>query len=134
MGVQVLRVSKTSIKSWILYGPVDQALKTTCQADSVRCIPLQVDIDCGPPTDLELWVNSENIHPGEDHFEFNPAVQVFLVQDALRKHCAEQGKESADAQAFSVPVIQGVAVLTGPGCSDTPTDHLECLVAALMGL
>jgi hypothetical protein len=133
MTVNGVRVSKTSFKKWFLHGPVDQALKTSTQADEVKCYPLTVSVH-GAPVSVELWCNAqEAAKDGTD--ELNPHAQSML-QEA---HFREQGTtvEEAFAAGYalpSLPVIKGVAVLTGPGCSDFPPDAVQCTLAALVGV
>jgi hypothetical protein len=42
--VEAIRVSKTSIKEWHLFGPIDQALKTSIQTTAVRAYSLSVEM------------------------------------------------------------------------------------------
>lgn len=131
MAVKAVRVSKTSLKQWILYGPVDQALKTTCQAEAVKPINLHLDDVHGSPVDLELWVNQEEGHPGID--EPNPAAQMILQNQEM----AKQGTTALEAlqsglELPALPVVKGIAVITGQGCTDLVDENLECVLHALL--
>lgn len=132
MSIKAVRVSKTSFKRWDLHGPVDQALKTSTQAEAVKCIPIHLEDVHGEPVDLELWANSEPGVPGDD--EPNPHGQLILQQIELRK----QGitVQEVIEGGYGLPelfVINGVAILTGPGGTDIPEAHLECTLGALLG-
>lgn len=133
MTVNAVRVSKTSFKKWFLYGPVDQALKTSTQAEQVKCYPLSVPVH-GAPVSVELWCNIEEAaKDGTD--ELNGHAQSML-QEA---HFREQGTTVEEAFAAgaalpTLPVIKGVAVLTGPGCTDFPEHAVQCTLAALVGI
>jgi hypothetical protein len=133
MAIQAVRVSKSSFKEWKLHGPVDQALKTSCQADAVKAIPLHLDDVHGAPVDVELWVNIEEGDPGED--EPNPHGMMILQN----MECSKQGITPAEAllagyELPELPVIKGVAVLTGAGGSDFPMGNFRCVIASLVGM
>jgi hypothetical protein len=132
MRIRAVRVSKTSFKEWILHGPVDQALKTSCQADAVRVIPIQVTVH-DEPVMVELWINAEPATPDRGD-ELNPPAQVILQQRELaarglnRTHEVLTGGEIPD-----LPLVKGIAILTGPGCSEFPQQHIECTLTVLVG-
>lgn len=132
--IKCVRVSKTSFKVWVLYGPVDQALKTSTQAEAVKVIPIKVPVH-DEMLDVELWVNTEEAVVAMDSTdELNPPAQLILQQVELRK----QGINALDllssgAGLPSLPIIKGVAILTGAGASDFPQEHIECTLAALTG-
>lgn len=133
MSVKTIRVSKTSFKEWTLYGPIDQALKTSTQAEAVKAISIHLDSVHGSPVDLELWVNVEAAQLGGED-ELNAHAQMILSQLEWAKQgiTAEEAFE-AGYELPEIPVIKGVAVLTGPGGSEFPQEHMECILAALMG-
>ena len=126
MTVKAVRVSKTSFKSWTLHGPIDQALKTTCQANAVKAVSIHLDDVHGKPVDVELWLSTEVACV--DHDEINPPAQIML-------YVAQGGtSDSGLAEAFEkVDPVKGVAVLTGPGGTDFPTGDIECTLHALLG-
>lgn len=130
--VKVMRVSKTSFKEWVLYGAVDQALKTSCQADAVKVVPIQLTVH-DEPMELELWLNADELRPFSED-EPNPPAQVILQQ----RECAAQGTNRTEMVLAGydlpeTPLVKGVAILTGPGCSEFPDDHVPCTLAALVG-
>ena len=130
--VRVVRVSKTSFKGWVLYGPVETALKTSTQADAVKVIPIHLTVH-DAPLEVELWINAEEATPfGND--ELNPPAQVILQQ----RECAAVGLNRTEEVLAGhdlpeLPLVKGVAILTGTGCSEFPQDHVECILAALVG-
>lgn len=126
----VIRVSKTSFKTWDLYGDLDDALRTSCQAGQVKCIPIHLDEVHDTPVDVELWINAEEASTElESHDELNPTVQAILREKLLR----EQGGDGSQFDDADLPVIKGVGVLTGPGRSDFPTENPGCILGALVG-
>lgn len=124
MTVKTIRVSKTSFKRWDLHGITEEALKTTCQADEIRVIPLHVNSVHGKPVDAELWINVKDASAlGTD--ELNPYAHMILNSERER-----QGKEPTDDD----PAVLGVGVLTGPGATDFPDDgYFLCNLSALAG-
>lgn len=130
MAVQAVRVSKTSFKPWKLHGPIDQALKTSCQADAVKALPLHLDDVHGSPVDLELWINVEEGVPGED--EPNPHAMMIMQYQKLGVSGVEALLSGQGLPAM--PMIKGVGVLTGAGATDFPIDQIQCVVPALVGM
>jgi len=139
MSVTAIRVSKTSLKAWTLHGPIDQALKTTIQADAVRVVNLH---DSSGSTELELWIAAD----GEDRrHRLNLAAMVILAindqrtQDATAEtaawhHDDEEGLGFLIAQLTEESTrVYGPAVLTGPGGSDVPDIDMEHLMTVLLG-
>jgi hypothetical protein len=141
ISTKACRVSKTSLKPWTLYGPIDQALKTSIQATSVRFHSLNLTVH-GMDIALEMWVNAEPISETSESPNM-PAITILAVQK-LR----EQGK-LAQAEVFDmgevivgvtsishddlVPVV-GAVIVTGAGGADLPDiEDLGCVFAALMG-
>lgn len=122
--IKTLRVSKSSIRPWNLYGPVDQAMRTTCQTDGLRFVELEFKLH-GLDIHAELWFSQHDADPDED--ELNPAAQMMLSQNNLRQGDPER----------SQPIVKGVAVLTGLGVTslewETPHDF-QLTVAALLGM
>lgn len=135
MAVKAVRVSKTSFKQWYLHGPVDQALKTSTQAEQVKPFSLHLDDVHGNPVDCELWVNTSTRDDEDD--EPNPAACEILARQALR----EKGLEPAEVELLgagkdvidNTPDIKGVAILTGLGGTDFPEEHIGCILSSLMG-
>lgn len=134
MAVKAMRVSKTSFKPWNLYGPIESALATSCQADQVKAIPLHVKDVHGESVDLELWINTEPLTDPDD--EPNPAAQQILAVQELQN----KGLSLTEVEAFGtdglfddIPAVLGVAVLTGQGAQSFPDEHPMCVVAALLG-
>lgn len=131
--LHAIRVSKTSFKEWMLFGPVDQALRTSCQAEHVVVKSLTVSPH-DAPIEVELWYNAqEAVTDGSD--ELNMRAQTIL-QEA---NCRDLGTTSELAVLSgqglpALPVVKGVAILTGPGGSDFPTEHVECILATLIGM
>lgn len=133
MTIKAVRVSKASFKSWVLHGPVDQALKTSTQAEAIKAIPIHIDDIHGKPVDVELWINTqEAVLDGSD--EVNPPAQVIWEQNELRKRglFVEDVLNPGKSPLYTPP-IKGVAILTGEGCTDFPEDNIECTLAALVG-
>ena len=137
MTIQAVRVSKTSLKRWALYGPIDQALKTSAQAEAVRVFPIYVTAH-GETVELELWINAGD---DDDHHHMNPPATVILQNNELRRRgisaprdMEELGDLLDQENLFeNLPVVQGPAILTGAGCTDVPNEHLECVLMALVG-
>lgn len=141
MTVKAIRVSKTSLKPWALFGPIDQALKTSAQAESVRVFPLQV-MAHGQPVELELWINAEEACVERDD-EINPPAVMILQQNELRRQGIpipqsldelESIVENHDDIFDRLPMVQGPAILTGAGGTDVPDgEELGCVLLALVG-
>ena len=141
MTIKAIRVSKTSLKPWALYGPIDQALKTSAQAESVRVFPIRI-VAHGQPVELELWVNAEEATVERDD-EINPPAVMILQQNELRSrgipipHSLDELEdivESHDDPFAALPMVQGPAILTGAGGTDVPDgEELGCVLMALIG-
>lgn len=134
MAIKAIRVSKTSVKPWNLYGPVEAALLTSCQAEQVKAIPLHLKDVHGSPVDVELWINT--IPLTDPNEEPNPPAQQMLAVQELQA----KGLGLAEVEAFGtdglfddIPAVLGVAILTGAGAVDFPEDRPSCIVAALLG-
>lgn len=126
----VIRVSKTSFKQWDLYGDLDDALRTSCQAENVKCVPIHLDEVHDVPVDVELWINADEASTDmESHDELNPTVQAILRLKLLR----EQGGDGSQFSDDQLPVIKGVGVLTGPNRTDFPEENTGCILGALVG-
>lgn len=141
MSVKAYRVSKTSIKPWYLYGPVDQALKTTAQAEAVRVVPLSVEVH-DQTIEVELWLNAEEaIVKPDDRGGYDSEDELNFPAQAMLAHNYQRTcgvlppprEMYCDEQYSSIPNVQGVAILTGPGCSDFPDEFGACALYALMG-
>ena len=141
MTVKAVRVSKTSLQPWALYGPIDQALKTTAQAESVRVFPIHL-MAHGQPVELELWVNAEEATVEHD-YDLNPPAVMILQQNELRRRGIPIPQTSDELEAIvenaedifdRLPMVQGPAILTGAGGTDVPdTEELGCVLMALIG-
>lgn len=130
--IKAIRVSKTSLKHWALFGPVEGALKTTCQAEVIKPINLHLGDVGGAVVDLELWINVEAGEPGQD--EPNPPAQQILQEAEARKSGLTAEEALLSGQALpQLPIVKGVGVLTGPGGSDMPEDNLADILARLLG-
>lgn len=130
--IRVMRVSKTSFRTWVLYGAVDQALKTSCQADAVKVVPITLTVH-GETTEVELWFNVTPARPFTED-DPNPPALVMLQQAELAKVGLNRTEEMlAGHELPDLAMVKGVAILTGPGCSDFPDEHVECMLAALVG-
>lgn len=140
MTVKAVRVSKTSLQPWSLYGPIDQALKTTAQAESVRVFPIHI-MAHGQPVELELWINSEEASLPDG--DINPPAVMILQQNELRRRGIaipesleelESIVEDHDDPFAALPMVQGPAILTGAGGTDVPDgEELGCVLMALIG-
>ena len=140
MTVKAVRVSKTSLQPWSLYGPIDQALKTTAQAESVRVFPIHI-MAHGQPVELELWINSEEAELPDG--DINPPAVMILQQNELRRRGItipesleelESIVEDHDDPFAALPMVQGPAILTGAGGTDVPDgEELGCVLMALIG-
>lgn len=140
MTVKAVRVSKTSLQPWSLYGPIDQALKTTAQAESVRVFPIHI-MAHGQPVELELWINSEEASLPDG--DINPPAVMILQQNELRRRGIaipesleelESIVEAHDDPFDALPMVQGPAILTGAGGTDVPDgEELGCVLMALIG-
>ena len=139
MTIKAVRVSKTSLSEWSLYGPVDQALKTTAQADAVRVVPIHLTTH-GEPVELELWINAELADEDEPR-ELNAPALMILQHNEMRRQGItppQTKKELKEMQANydtifdKLPLVKGPAILTGAGCTDMP-DELGCILMALVG-
>ncbi len=130
--ISCVRVSKTSFKQWKLYGPVDQALKTSTQAAAVKVIPIKLEVH-GEEVEVELWINADPATPFSDD-ELNPPAQVILQQRELAEKGLNRTEEYlAGNDLPELPLVKGVGVLTGPGATEFPQQHIECTLAALVG-
>jgi hypothetical protein len=133
---RAVRVSKTSFKVWNLYGPIDQALKTSCQADAVKAVPISTEVH-GQTVEVVLWINNEAADIFED--ELNPRAQMIYHRAELVRQGLAELEDAVDSGVLTTfedePIIQGVAILTGPGGQDFPADtiHPQCILAALLG-
>lgn len=140
MTVKAVRVSKTSLQPWSLYGPIDQALKTTAQAESVRVFPIHI-MAHGQPVELELWINSEEASLPDG--DINPPAVMILQQNELRRRGIsipesleelESIVEDHDDSFAALPMVQGPVILTGAGGTDVPDgEELGCVLMALIG-
>lgn len=128
-----IRVSKTSFKPWQLYGPVDQALRTSCQAEGVQVKSLKVMVH-HEPVDVEMWFNSEQaVTDGSE--ELNIRAQTILQEAQARELGTTPEKALLEGKGLpAIPVVKGVAILTGSGATDFPTEHDECILATLIGM
>lgn len=117
--ISAVRLSKTSFKPWTLYGAVDQALKTSCQAEAVKVIPIHLDDIDGKPLQAELWVNAQPRLADDE--EPNPGADIICQQQRLRDKglsMAEVALLGAGDVVADLDIIKGVAILTGPGATD----------------
>lgn len=149
MSVKSIRVSKTSFKAWSLYGPVDQALKTSIQAEAVKVFPLKVCVH-GDELHLALWINAEEMSSADD--ESNAPATLILQQQELRNRGLDEiplgGPETDDGTGMhivaaqlmdGVPLVQGPAIITGAGGDDIPGSQenslisVDCVLSALVG-
>lgn len=124
--IKTIRISKTSAQPWELHGPVQEALKTTCQTEQLKPFNLHLDDVHGEPVDLELWCGTtERVSEKE---EPNWMAQKILELQQIN-HVVTP--EDLDKKAHRV---KGVAVLTGPGGSDVPgMERMACVLMALAG-
>lgn len=139
--IKALRVSKTSMKSWVLHGPLDQALKTSIQADSVKVCPLTVPIgENGAQLELEMWIDAAE---ESDHRPNPPATLILAVDNARKKGTPldtttltdDDGEvliQSLHIDPSEISVVHGTAILTGAGATSIPECHTECLMQALI--
>jgi hypothetical protein len=142
--IKTFRISKTSLKPWGLYGPIEAALKTTLQADAVRVVPLSVDHH-GEQTDLELWINAAE-DDSERHSINAPATTILALAEARQKGGAYSTLAADIPEGVSAMVmaalpddveivkVYGPAILCGPGATDVPNAHPDCLMMALLGM
>lgn len=139
--IKSYRISGTSVRPWELHGPIDQALKTTIQADSVRVIGLRVPLH-GIDTEMELWVDgAQESRHGPNVVATGIAVIALARSQGIsidRELVDDPDGEQVWATTFNAPfedidLIHGPAVLTGAGGTDAPEVHLGRLMAALMG-
>jgi hypothetical protein len=141
MSIKAIRVSNTSIKSWDLHGPIDQALKTSMQADSVRFFPLDVNLH-GDEVKMELWIDAAEITE-ETEKSVNPYAMVFLRVQKIRDEAANLTADTpnlgnvivglATMNMSDMDPIAGIAILTGAGGTDVPDHAVSCIFQALMG-
>lgn len=136
--ISAVRVSKTSFKRWTLYGAVDQALKTSCQANALKVIPIHLDDIEGKPLQAELWTNTQPRLASDE--EPNPGADVICQQQRLRDKglsLAEVELLGAGEVVADLDNIKGVAILTGPGGSDFAPEFadedLPKVFAAILG-
>lgn len=142
MSVQAVRISKTSAQKWTLHGPIDQALKTSIQADAVKFYPIHVELH-GTPLDLLLWINAAEITE-ETTQGPNPNAMMVIHAQKLRDsgEDVEIVADDADFTALIVNTVKtlfaeltpvaGPAILTAAGGEDVPDVGTRCLLAALM--
>lgn len=133
--IKAIRISKTSFKPWALYGPIDQALKTSIQAESVRVVSVTAPIG-DVQMELELWIDASS-----DAAEHGPNVPATII--LLIAHARENGLPNpivtGDEGEMVIPVMDGTAIVHGPaimtgaGGADIPEAHLECLIGVLLG-
>lgn len=138
VAVKSIRVSRSSFRHWELHGPIDQALKTTLQAEAVRVVPITISVH-GQPVTLELWVNALELDMEDidDPRRLNmPAMAIVQRQSLRDKGIADPGEIRIKdiAGLLHVDPILGPVILTGAGGTDLPDIHPECLVNELLGL
>lgn len=145
--IKAIRVRRSSMKTWNLHGPIDQALKTTIQCDAVRCIPLSVP-NIGP---LDLWIDADT--PVLDFKNHTTRIDVFdninilaflIVLRELSNYdkdvspTSEIGKvmvkifQSNGASVF--PIVSRRAVITGSGATDIPAFNADEFLYNLTGV
>lgn len=136
--VSAVRVSKTSFKRWTLYGAIDQALKTSCQAETVKVVPIHINDVEGKPLSAELWINTQPRLSADE--EPNPGADVICQQQRLRDKglsLAEVELLGAGEVVADLDSVKGVAILTGPGGSDFAVgltdEELAKVFAAILG-
>jgi hypothetical protein len=139
--VTTLRISKTSISEWVLYGPIDQALKTSIQASAVRGCNLTAQVH-DQPMDLVLWVSADPAYADEDRAPNMMAMTILAIQK-LRDNGESPavmdsplGLTVGMSREFfeATTPIYGPAILTGAGGTDLPEgEELGCIFHALMG-
>lgn len=140
--IKTFRISKTSMKYWELHGPIQDALKTTLQANAVRVVPVTANHH-GEDTELELWVNADQ-DDSERHSLNIPATVILTIAEARKSgyHSTLADPEgglsamimAAVPEETDVPRVYGPAILCGPGGTDIPAVHAECLMGALLGM
>lgn len=133
MSISAVRISKTSMKRWTLHGPIDQALKTTIQADAVRVVSLYAPDE---EVELEVWVGADD----QNHHQPNIPVMAMIALSEARRS-GENLPTIEDEENLTHLVVTsgdepifGPAVLTGPGGTDLPEVNLETLMSVLMGM
>lgn len=140
--IEAVRVSSNSLKRWTLYGAIDQALKTTIQARSVRAHTLKVTVH-GIDLELEMWTSAatEGVH-GEAP---NAVAMAMLAIQKMRARGEDTSMvilgESEDMMLGAISLsendvipVPGPAIITGMGCADFPDSvPLGCVFAALIG-
>jgi len=125
--VLALRVSRTRQQTWMLYGPIDQALKTTIQSRAVKAIPFHVTLH-KKKIDLELWIDADQ---EENHHIHGPA--TIIVE---RAKLDQEGVTEPMSMVITDNPIRGrTAVVTGAGGTNvmSSTRNMECLMEALFG-
>jgi hypothetical protein len=138
-----LRISTTSIKQWVLYGPIDQALKTSIQTKAVKGCTLSATVH-DQPMNLVLWVSADPSYADdEEERPPNMMAMTILAVQKLRDHGetpavmnSPMGMMIAMDQSMfaSQPPIYGPAILTGAGGENLPEgEELGCIFHALMG-
>lgn len=136
-----LRISTTSLKEWTLYGPIDQALKTSTQAKAVKGCSLRALVH-DEPLDVVLWISAEPTYSDNKQPPNLMAMTMLALQrmrdngEAVETVEGPMGvmvglsREMMDSQ----PPVYGPAILTGAGGTDLPEgDDMSCIVYALMG-
>jgi hypothetical protein len=124
--INAVRISKTSAKQWELHGPIQEALKTTCQANQLKPFTLHLDDVHGEPVDLELWVDQGERE--SDQQEPNWMAQKILELQQINHVVTPEDLDKKPHQ------VKGVAVITGPGGSDVPgMERMSCVLMALAG-
>lgn len=137
-----MRVSKTNVKAWTLYGPIDQALKTSIQAKAVKAHTLTPIIN-GVPMPLALWVSAEPVY-ADDSERPNLLAMTMLAVQSMRDR-DEEPQVYADPRSGAMMItmdcvldevdtpILGPAILTGAGGEGLPEPDMTCIFHTLMG-
>lgn len=144
--IKSIRVSGGSLRSWALYGPIDQALKTTCQADAMRCFSLTIPIN-ETQVELDMWINAKcrdmTVEPNEDYEHFSPLGHLILVRELLRRKGIHEPEMMEEEDLLNLvtdiiattpsPLVSGKAILTGAGGVDIPSVETVDLIRGLLG-
>lgn len=139
--IEAVRVSKTSIKEWHLFGPIDQALKTSIQTTAVKVHPLSITVH-DVPVDLALWVDARPVE--QSGAPPNPNATLMLALQAMRDRGEETDaielgpgmvlKMVSLVNNQNTQLVTGAAILTGAGGMNLPKNvDWQCLMAALIG-
>lgn len=138
--IKAVRISKTSFKPWALYGPIDQALKTSIQAESVRVRSVTAPIG-DEQVELELWIDAadtalEELEAGNNHAPNVPATAILLIAHARANGLPLIATDGNGVllQAEGMELVYGPAIMTGAGGTDVPEAHLQCLMDVLLGI